>query len=69
MRLATESPGRYGGRYVARNDKGKFFVMDDDDPDKIGDVDVIAQVTPDCVYPIGRARCFLNSDGSVNETV
>jgi hypothetical protein len=67
MSLAANNPGRYGGRYVARRDnRDGFFVMDDDDPEQIpDDVDVLAQVTPKAVYPIGRARNYLLSDGRV----
>lgn len=67
MALASEKPGRYGGRYVAR--KGdEFVVLDDDDPDKFRDdesIDILAQATPTKVHAIGRARNFLNEDGSV----
>ena len=69
MKLAAESPGLYGGRYVARScPKGEFIVLEDDDPDRYNNdesVDIIAHVQPDIVHPIGRARNYLKEDGSV----
>ena len=71
MKLAAESPGRYGGRYVARGltEEDGFFVLPDDDPDLYRDdesLDILAQVTPTKVHAIGGARRFLNEDGSVD---
>ncbi len=54
MKLAATSPGRYGGRYIAREGEG-VVVLDDDDPERYPDANVLAQVTPDTVYAIGRA--------------
>lgn len=66
MTLAAESPGRYGGRYVARNTQDEIVVLDDDDPETVADdIDVLAQVTPDRVWAVGHARGYLNDDGSV----
>ena len=73
MQLAAQSPGRYGGRYVARKwnaqrQQTEFFVLDDDDPERYRDdeaLDILAQVTPTKVYGIGRARHWLREDGTV----
>jgi len=72
MKQATEKPGRYGGRHVARkyNRKTKqteFLVLSDDDLDRVRDpyLDVLAQVMPTKVCPIGGARNYLQPDGSV----
>lgn len=65
MRSAKEAPGRYGGRYVARGPNEKLVVLPDDDPDTLpSEFDVLAQCTPDRVYPVGHARTWLNDDGS-----
>lgn len=64
--LAGQSPGRYGGRYIAR-DRDEVIVLDDDDPELYPDADIIAQVTPNAVYAIGAAREWLMEDGSVTE--
>ncbi len=66
MKLASESPGRYGGRYIARDGEDQVIVLDDDDPERYPDANVIAHVTPDTVYPIGRAGQWLNEDGSIS---
>ena len=66
MAAAADSPGRYGGRYVARTLDGEGLVICDDDPETVpDDLDVIAQCTPDVVHPIGRAQQWLREDGSV----
>ncbi|MHC4406868.1 MAG: hypothetical protein ACYTG0_45205 [Planctomycetota bacterium] len=66
MKKAKQMPGRYGGRYVARNNAGIVRVLTHDDPDLLGEEwDVIAHCTPDKVLPIGHARNWLNDDGSV----
>lgn len=65
-------PGRYGGRYVGRKYDRKakrdvFLILDDDDPETIpDDVDVLAHVYRGKVCPIGRARYWLNADGTVD---
>jgi len=65
MKTARQSPGRYGGRYVARNEEGTVEVLTHDDPDLLTDEwDVLAHVQPDKVYPVGRARTWLNEDGT-----
>lgn len=72
MKLAAKKPGRYGGRYVGRRylkveKRDEFVVLADDDPSTVPkDVDVLAQVTPYTVYPIGRARFYLLADGTVS---
>ena len=33
MKLAATSPGRYGGRYIAREGEEGVVVLDDDDPE------------------------------------
>lgn len=74
---ATEKPGRYGGRYVARISekvngqwRERYEVLPDDDPALCDSPawrkwDVFAQCTPDTVHPIGPARRWLNSDGTL----
>jgi len=66
---ARQRPGRYGGRYVARDNDGIVEVLTHDDPDRLDrdHWDVIAHCTPEAVYPVGRARYWLNDDGTINE--
>ena len=66
MKLAATSPGRYGGRYIAREGEDRVIVLDDDDPERYPDANLIAQVTPDTVHAIGHAGRWLNADGSVS---
>jgi len=67
QQLAATFPGPYGGLYVGRWADGTFSCLDTDDPEKVpDDFDVLAQVTPDRVYPIGRAANYLRADGTVN---
>ena len=68
MKLAGESPGPYGGRYISRTTGDEFIVLDGDDPEVYkGDAhDIYAHVTPEMVYPIGHARGYLEEDGSIN---
>lgn len=74
MTAAADKPGRYGGRYVGRRynraeRRDDVFILDDDDPELYRDdetLDLIAQVTPKAVLPMGRCRYWLNSDGSIN---
>lgn len=74
MQAATEKPGRYGGRYVARQyDRAakadRYLVLADDDPDLYRDdesLDVLAQCTPKTAYGIGRARHWINEDGTIS---
>lgn len=69
---AQHDPGRYGGRYVARqyvNGQDEFVVLEDDDPEKYRDdenIDVIAHVTAEAAHGIGHARHWINSDGTVD---
>jgi hypothetical protein len=69
MRLASESPGRYGGRYVAH--KGdQIVVLDDDDPERYrnggeDEVDILAHVQPEVVYPVGRMAACCDKEGVV----
>jgi hypothetical protein len=75
MDAAKTKPGRYGGRYVARKYDRKlgadvYLVLEDDDPAKYArktSLDIFAQAVPDKVHPIGRARWWLNEDGTVRE--
>lgn len=76
MRLAAESPGRYGGRYVARRYNAEtqldeFLILDGDDPEDYPEdpedtLDILAHVAPDEVRPVGSARHWLNRDGTVD---
>lgn len=73
MRAAAAKPGRYGGRYVARRydrvaETDVFMVCDDDDPDAYRadeSIDILAHVIPTEVRPLGYARTYLQSDGTV----
>jgi hypothetical protein len=68
QKLAAGEMGPYGGLYVGRMEPTGYpvVVLDHDDPELVpDDVDVIAQVTPAAVYGIGRARSWLNEDGTV----
>lgn len=73
MELAKSQQGKYGGLYVGRYyDKTKklttFVVLNDDDPEKVNDVeilDILCQCTPDKCWPIGHARNYIREDGSV----
>lgn len=79
MKAAAERPGRYGGRYVSRwYDRQKnvdvYEVLEDDDPEKYRGRkwekhDIFAQVTSAQVYPLGRARYWLDGQGRVVDEV
>ncbi len=75
MAAAKESPGMFGGRYVARSyDKkaGKdiYTVLSTDDPESKAvrrrDIDILAHAHPDKCYGIGHSRAWINPDGTVN---
>lgn len=75
MADAKIKPGRYGGRYVSRRfDKATkrdvYEVMKNDDPRTKDaqniNIDILAQVMPTKVIPIGRARYWINQDGTIN---
>lgn len=73
MAAAATRPGRYGGRYVARlgmDHAEALVLLGDDDPEKydhITDIDIFAQCVPGKVHPVGRARHWLNEDGTLRE--
>lgn len=71
MDLAAKSPGKYGGRYVARTynrsaKRTEFLVLAGDDPDAYRDeldLDILAQAMPTHINAIGAARQYIHADG------
>jgi hypothetical protein len=77
MAAAGIRPGPYGGRYVARRwDENAretvWFVMSTDDPESVEakdpKADIHAHVLPNKVWPVGRARYWINEDGTVKRS-
>jgi len=76
-KAATEKPGPYGGRYVARRydrkaKKDVYIVCKTDDPNgkesKDDSLDILCHVRPDACYGIGFARNYVNLDGTIDRS-